>query len=245
MYAEFAYDPKVQVLTETLQRRYVILLCLHSEGKLENKPDDEIALALRVTDKNWHVTKMSLIERGLLDAKTGVPTGWDKRQYISDIKDPTAAKRQSLYRQRKRNAPVTSRPPDSDTDTEREKDNTKVLSKKVSLDELSTNHILEWLSKKRAEGKYIHHNEFFILERFKDYCLSKGKKYNDYIAAYRNAFEWDTCQPKQQKLDPAATAHETAKSIIARRTAAAGIAGNTKPINAIVTADIRMPENVC
>jgi hypothetical protein len=69
-------------------------------------------------------------------------------------------------------------------------------AEKVSLQELSTEHIAEWLNQKRALGKYLCHDEFSILERFKDYCLSKGKKYNDYIAAYRNAFEWDTSQPK-------------------------------------------------
>ena len=53
--------------------------------------------------------------------KDGKISGWDKRQYISDIKDPTAAERQKRYRKNKRNArnaPVTSRLPESDTDTE-------------------------------------------------------------------------------------------------------------------------------
>ena len=78
-------------------------------------------------------------------------------------------------------------------------------AKKVSLDELSVNHIREWLAKKRIEGKYTHHNEHDILETFKNYCQSKGKKYENFIAAYRNAFDWDRCQPKtngrQKKLN--------------------------------------------
>lgn len=116
MYAEFASDPKVQVLTEALQRRYVMVLCLHSMDGVKNRPDDEIALALRVTEENWLETKNILIKRELLN-KDGTPHGWEKRQYISDIKDPTAAERQKRYRER-RNATVTSRPPDSETDTE-------------------------------------------------------------------------------------------------------------------------------
>lgn len=94
-------------------------------------------------------------------------------------------------------------------------------SKKLTIDDLTVDHISDWLSQKRMQGKYLHHDENFILERFKDYCKSKGKRYNDYTAAYRNAFEWDSCQPKQRKaIDPASNAHAKAQSIIARRTAA-------------------------
>jgi hypothetical protein len=123
MYAEFAFDPKVQVLTEALQRRYVMALCLHCDDKLENRPNDEIALALRVTVDEWQDTKQEFIKRGLF-TEAGIPTAWNKRQYISDIKDPTATERQKRYRQNKRNdrnATVTSRLPEADTETQSEK----------------------------------------------------------------------------------------------------------------------------
>lgn len=67
---------------------------------------------------------------------------------------------------------------------------------KITLEELSTDHIADWLSKKRTQGRYVRHDEFFILEYFKNYCQSSGKNYENFIAAYRNAFEWDSCQPK-------------------------------------------------
>lgn len=66
---------------------------------------------------------------------------------------------------------------------------------KVSLAELSVDHVRDWLAEKRVQGKYLAHDEHFILEQFKNYCLSKGKHYADYVAGYRNAFEWDRCQP--------------------------------------------------
>jgi len=66
-----------------------------------------------------------------------------------------------------------------------------IKSKKITLDELSISHISDWLANKRMEGKYIYVDEFVLLEKFKNYCLSKGRTYKDYIAAYRNAFEWD------------------------------------------------------
>jgi hypothetical protein len=124
MYSELAFDPKVQVLTEALQRRYVMALCLHCDNKLKNRPDDEIALSLRVTLDEWISTKEILISRGLL-TKDLEPCGWQKRQYISDIKDSTAAERQKRYRDKKRNAPVTSRLPEADTDTETDSEKNK------------------------------------------------------------------------------------------------------------------------
>lgn len=72
----------------------------------------------------------------------------------------------------------------------------KEKMKKVSLEDLSVEHIADWLNEKRMSGKYINHDEFQILERFKNYCLSKGKRYSDYPAALRNAFEWESNQPK-------------------------------------------------
>lgn len=127
MYSEFAYDPKVQVLTEALQRRYVMLLCLHSGNQYENRPEDEIAFALRVTRDEFVTTRDEFVRRGLLNEKTYAINGWEKRQYISDIKDPTAAERQKRYREKKRNErndTVTSRLPEqkqsrSRADTER------------------------------------------------------------------------------------------------------------------------------
>ena len=76
----------------------------------------------------------------------------------------------------------------------------------VTLDDLSAEHIAEWLAEKRKMGIYLYHDEKLILERFKDYCRSKGKTYRDYPAALRNAFEWDSCQPKG-KYNAAAKRH--------------------------------------
>lgn len=118
LYAEILNDPKVQIVTEALRWRYVALLCLQCNGMYENSPDDEIALSLRVTLDEWLDTKKIFISRRLLD-EDGKIRSWEKRQYISDLKDPTAAKRQKRYRDRKRNdrnATVTSRLPESETE---------------------------------------------------------------------------------------------------------------------------------
>lgn len=81
----------------------------------------------------------------------------------------------------------------------KEDNNIELLSKekpkKISINELSVDSIAQWLNQKRALGKYLSHDEFFILEYFKNYCQSKGKVYTNYVAALKNAFEWDSCQP--------------------------------------------------
>jgi uncharacterized protein YdaU (DUF1376 family) len=68
--------------------------------------------------------------------------------------------------------------------------------KRVTLKELEVEHITEWLQGKRAGGKYLTIDEHRLLEMFKDYCQSKGKQYKDYVAAYRNAFEWHNAPKK-------------------------------------------------
>jgi hypothetical protein len=70
---------------------------------------------------------------------------------------------------------------------------------RVTLNELSVDHIQNWLAEKRSKGEYVYHDEHRVLELFKDYCLSKGKTYKDYIAAYRSAFTWEKCHPKESQ----------------------------------------------
>lgn len=114
LYAEIANDPKVLIVTEALRWRYVALLCLQCNAQYENRPDDEVALALRITVDEWVETKQTFIKRGLIN-RDGKISAWEKRQYISDIVDPTAADRQKRYRDKRRNernATVTSRLPE-------------------------------------------------------------------------------------------------------------------------------------
>ena len=78
---------------------------------------------------------------------------------------------------------------------------------KVSLAELSVEYIRDWLTEKRVQGKYLLHDEHFVLDQFKNYCQAKGKRYADYVAGYRNAFEWDRCQPYARTAQAARASH--------------------------------------
>lgn len=118
MYSEFATDPKVQMMSEAYQRRYIMLLCLRCGNDNETFHDDEIAFQLRVTGEEWAATKAVFVEKGLIDNDSR-PLAWDKRQYVSD----SSTARVRAHRQRKKQQPkqacnVTVTPPDTDTDTE-------------------------------------------------------------------------------------------------------------------------------
>ena len=72
-------------------------------------------------------------------------------------------------------------------------------NKHKNLEGLSVDDIADWLAEKRKAGKYVNHDPKHVLEVFKLYCQSNGKKYKDYRAAYMRAFDWDKCQPLQSK----------------------------------------------
>jgi len=120
-YAEFVNDPKVQLLTEVTQRRFVMLLCLRCNVNSnddvtlhETLTDENIAFQLRISLEEWQETKQILLSKNLID-KHNVPVNWDKRQYISD----SSAERVRRYREKKKQeCNVTVTPPDTESDTE-------------------------------------------------------------------------------------------------------------------------------
>lgn len=80
LYSEFAHDPKVQALSESYQRRLVMIFCLRSEGALPKLTDEEIAFALRITAQELAATKAVFVVKGFIGDDWSV-TAWDKRQY--------------------------------------------------------------------------------------------------------------------------------------------------------------------
>jgi len=117
MYHEFCSDPKIQMMSECMQRRFVMLLCLRCNATV-TLHDEEIAFQLRLSIEEWKETKAIFIEKNFIDKDNNV-LNWYKRQYVSD----TSKERVSRYRERKRNANVTLcnvtvTPPDTDTDTD-------------------------------------------------------------------------------------------------------------------------------
>lgn len=92
LYAEFADDPKVQMMPEHFQRRLIMLFCDRSKG-----PIDESLLAFhwRIGSVELQETKIAFLEKGFIDQDWNV-LNWEKRQYVSD----SSASRTKSYRER-------------------------------------------------------------------------------------------------------------------------------------------------
>jgi len=96
MYAEFAHDQKVQMLSEADQRRLLMLFCLRCNGCV-TLLDEEVTFQLRISNESWQTTKTVFISRGFINEHNEV-LNWDKRQFTSD----TSKNRVAAYRERKR-----------------------------------------------------------------------------------------------------------------------------------------------
>jgi hypothetical protein len=121
MYAEFATDPKVQSMDETLQRRFIMFLCLQCSGEYERLSDDELAFALRISPAELVNTKDAFKQKRFL-GDNGEIRNWNKRQFKSDSSTGRVRKHRDKKRRNDdetlRNVSVT--PPDSDTDSEKD-----------------------------------------------------------------------------------------------------------------------------
>ncbi len=127
LYAEFATDPKVQMMSEAYQRRYLMILCLRCSNGPVTLHDAEVAFQLRISDDEWMATKAVFLQKNLI-ADDNNPTSWDRRQFCSDssaarvaahrAREKTACNDDVTLQKRPCNATVT--PPDTDTDTDTE-----------------------------------------------------------------------------------------------------------------------------
>lgn len=102
LYSEFAFDPKVQLLDETLQRRFLMLLCLAGAGITPTTSVSEVDFALRIGVSECEKTRSILVSKGLIDEKW-FPIKWKKRQFESD----SSTARVKRFRQRKRDVTET------------------------------------------------------------------------------------------------------------------------------------------
>ena len=120
LYAEFAHDPKVQMLSEADQRRYIMVLCLRCSNGDVTLQDSDVAFQLRLNESDWLLTKETLLAKGLLN-KDNKPTAWDKRQFASDSSAERVARHRALQKQQL-NSDVTLQKRSRDRDRDRDRD---------------------------------------------------------------------------------------------------------------------------
>src|SRR5262245_59241319 len=97
--------PKLLRLSDAMHRAWYTLMCIASANEGVLPPTDDIAVRLRVKPAlvaSW-ITELVSAKLFDKDGDTFRPHNWDKRQYRSDVTDPTAAQRNRRYRERKRN----------------------------------------------------------------------------------------------------------------------------------------------
>jgi hypothetical protein len=99
MYSEFASDPKVQSMSEVMQRRLIMLFCLRCSNTLVTLQDDEIAFALRISETDLAESKAVFMRKGFIDEGWEI-LNWDKRQFVSD----SSAARVARHRAKKKEA---------------------------------------------------------------------------------------------------------------------------------------------
>ena len=135
MYAEFADDPKVQMMSEAMQRRLTMLFCLRCLGKpVETFRETEIAFKWRISMQDLAETKELFLENGFIDEKWNV-LNWNKRQYVSDSSTERVRQHRERLKQdetlQETEPAVTVTPPEqiqSRTDTEQKEPELTLLS---------------------------------------------------------------------------------------------------------------------
>ena len=72
MYAEFSHDPKIQMLSEAMQRRYVMLMCMRCEDVSGYLTNETVAFHLRISLQDAEDTMAELCAAGFIDGAWGL-----------------------------------------------------------------------------------------------------------------------------------------------------------------------------
>lgn len=196
MYSEFATDAKVQMLSEAMQRRYLMLMCLRCSNALVTLHDEEIAFQLRISDEELAETKALFIKKGFIDSAWNL-LNWEKRQFASDSSKDRVAKHRALQKQKQEqagNGDVTLHETkanglDTDTDTDTEQSNSAPSAKSPRGTALPKDWTLPddwrtWAEKERPDVDVV-----TVSESFRDFWIAKpgkdGRK-ADWLATWRN-----------------------------------------------------------
>lgn len=208
MYAEAVDDEKLRLLAFEDRWHYVAILCLKSQGTLDNKDQLErrvgVKLGLRLSELDE--VKRRLTEVGLID-ENYQPLAWDKRQFVSDFSSYKAEK-QKRYREKAktlRNIDVTvttalpARTEQNRTDTEITTLSGKPDPKPLSSSKKEAIEVLQFLNTKTGRNyEPVDSNIRLISARMKEGATVQDLK--SVIA--KKCREWGTDPKMEQFLRP-------------------------------------------
>ena len=132
LYSEFAHDPKVQMLSEAMQRRYVMLLCLRCSEVLETLHETEIAFQLRLSTDELDETKDLFISKNFIDKHWNL-LNWDKRQFVSDSSTMRVAKHRNKKKQVSNADETLQKRPSNAIDTDTDTDTEQIQKRTTSV----------------------------------------------------------------------------------------------------------------
>lgn len=181
MYAEFASDPKVQMLSETDQRRYIMVLCIRCNGDVTLQ-DEEVAFQLRICNEEWLKTKGVLVSKNLI-GEDNKPTAWNKRQFASD----SSAARVSKHRANKKQACNVTLTPQNRTEQNRTEESISLPEQAKPKAKKATSFPADFSPNetclKLASELGVDPDEEFL--KFRDHHLMKGTVGKDWQAGFR------------------------------------------------------------
>ena len=132
LYSEFAHDPKIQMLSEAMQRRYVMLMCLRCSETLETLHETEIAFQLRLSTGELDETKQLFISKKFIDEQWNL-LNWDKRQFVSDSSTMRVAKHREKKKQVSNADETLQKRPSNAIDTDTDTDTEQIQKRTTSV----------------------------------------------------------------------------------------------------------------
>jgi hypothetical protein len=132
LYSEFAHDPKIQMLSEAMQRRYVMLMCLRCSETLETLHETEIAFQLRLSEAELIETKQLFISKNFIDKHWNL-LNWDKRQFVSDSSTKRVRKHRDNKKQQSNDGETLQKRSSNAIDTDTDTDTEQIQKKKATI----------------------------------------------------------------------------------------------------------------
>lgn len=227
LYAEFASDPKVQMMSETMQRRLIMLFCFRCNGHVTLR-NEEVTFLLRISNEEWEETRQLFFAKGFINENNEL-VNWEKRQFRSD----SSRERVARHREKMKHDDVTTCnvtvTPQNRTDTEQNrtdiKKTTNVVTKKngtrFSIPDLPT----DWEAFCRKERPDLEPQMIFQI--FSDHWKSKPGKDGvklDWQATWRNWVRNQKAQNLGVNYAKQPTKDERARAAVMRAAVAGGFA---------------------
>lgn len=196
-------DPKLLLLSDSLFRAWVTLLCTASQNDGVIPSLEVAAISLRTKPSKAGAIVGALAARGLLDKVEGgyfEPHNWGVRQYKSDVSND----RVKLHRQRKRNAQcnvtatANETPPETETESEIRERGTRAREPLISAEAFDlSDDLLKAMGQDREAPEWYgfpHLVQTWLAEKIpKDFIVStcaslRGKHRNYLDKAVRNGW---------------------------------------------------------